>query len=67
MDTHKRLLIFYGELGTLIIAELSSNTPLAQSDMIFDHQSQIQSTLVISISKGLNEILRDIRTSTYQS
>ena len=26
----------------------------------------IQSTLVISISKGLSEILRDIRTSTYQ-
>ena len=28
---------------------------------------QIQSTLVISNSKGLTEILRDIRTSTYQS
>ena len=27
---------------------------------------QIQSTLVISNSKGLSEILRDIRTSTYQ-
>ena len=27
----------------------------------------IQSTLVISNSKGLTEILRDIRTSTYQS
>ena len=27
----------------------------------------IQSTLVISNSKGLSEILRDIRTSTYQS
>ena len=26
----------------------------------------IQSTLVISISKGLSEILRDIRASTYQ-
>ena len=26
----------------------------------------IQSTLVISISKGLSEILRDIRSSTYQ-
>ena len=26
----------------------------------------IQSTLVISNSKGLSEILRDIRTSTYQ-
>ena len=26
----------------------------------------IQSTLVISKSKGLSEILRDIRTSTYQ-
>ena len=27
---------------------------------------KIQSTLVISNSKGLTEILRDIRTSTYQ-
>ena len=27
----------------------------------------LQSTLVISNSKGLTEILRDIRTSTYQS
>ena len=27
---------------------------------------KIQSTLVISKSKGLSEILRDIRTSTYQ-
>ena len=27
---------------------------------------QLQSTLVISNSKGLSEILRDIRTSTYQ-
>ena len=31
------------------------------------HYYQIQSTLVISNSKGLTEILRDIRTSTYQS
>ena len=29
-------------------------------------EKQIQSTLVISNSKGLSEILRDIRTSTYQ-
>ena len=28
--------------------------------------SVLQSTLVISNSKGLSEILRDIRTSTYQ-
>ena len=28
--------------------------------------THIQSTLVISNSKGLSEILRDIRTSTYQ-
>ena len=27
---------------------------------------QVQSTLVISNSKGLSETLRDIRTSTYQ-
>ena len=30
-------------------------------------QLQIQSTLVISNSNGLSEILRDIRTSTYPS
>ena len=29
-------------------------------------ESTIQSTLIISNSKGLSEILRDIRTSTYQ-
>ena len=29
--------------------------------------NKIQSTLVISNSKGLTETLRDIRTSTYQS
>ena len=28
--------------------------------------TELQSTLVISNSKGLSEILRDIRTSTYQ-
>ena len=28
--------------------------------------SEVQSTLVISKSKGPSEILRDIRTSTYQ-
>ena len=28
---------------------------------------EVQSTLVISNSKGLTEILQDIRTSTYQS
>ena len=30
-------------------------------------KGKIQSTLVISNSKGLTETLRDIRTSTYQS
>ena len=30
------------------------------------YEPYIQSTLVISNSKGLSEILRDIRTSTYQ-
>ena len=30
------------------------------------YKTNIQSTLVISNSKGLPEILRDIRTSTYQ-
>ena len=32
----------------------------------FDQSIQIQSTIVISNSKGLSEILRDIRISTYQ-
>ena len=32
----------------------------------FIHQKKIQSNLIISNSKGLSEILRDIRTSTYQ-
>ena len=36
------------------------------SQIISDNGSQLQSTLVISNSKGLTEILRDIRTSTYQ-
>ena len=31
------------------------------------YPKHIQSTLVISNSKGLTETLRDIRTSTYQS
>ena len=33
---------------------------------IFFYSKHIQSTLVISNSKGLSEILRDIRSSTYQ-
>ena len=33
----------------------------------FRHVTHIQSTLVVSNSKGLSEILRDIRTSTYQN
>ena len=31
-----------------------------------EHQENIQSTLVISKSKGPSETVRDIRTSTYQ-
>ena len=31
------------------------------------YSDKIQSTLVISNSKGLTETLRDIRTSTYKS
>ena len=34
--------------------------------LILSFDLQIQSTLVISNSKGLSEILRDIRSSTYQ-
>ena len=36
------------------------------STMYFHNTYYIQSTLVISKSKGLSKILRDIRTSTYQ-
>ena len=35
-------------------------------DTIFDVATHLQSTLVISNSNGLSEILRDIHTSTYQ-
>ena len=34
---------------------------------VYGQIKNIQSTLLISNSKGLTEILRDIRTSTYQS
>ena len=34
---------------------------------LLDGFVEVQSTLVFSNSKGLSEILRDIRTSTYQS
>ena len=36
------------------------------ADCIIQINIQVQSTLVISKSKGLYETLRDIRTSTYQ-
>ena len=36
------------------------------SIVISYNTNEIQSTLVISNSKGLSEILRDIRSSTYQ-
>ena len=39
---------------------------LANRSHFEDTQNEIQSTLVISNSKGLSEILRDIRSSTYQ-
>ena len=34
--------------------------------LIAGQDTKVQSTLVISKSKGLSKILRDIRTSTYQ-
>ena len=37
------------------------------ADVSLQFKFNIQSTLVISNSKGLTEILRDIRASTYQS
>ena len=39
---------------------------LSTETRLFTKDINIQSTLVISNSKGLSEILRDIRTSTYQ-
>ena len=39
---------------------------LIRNFTVLSSANQIQSTLVISNSKGLSEILRDIRTSTYQ-
>ena len=36
------------------------------SHMVFVPTAELQSTLVISKSKGPSETLRDIRTSTYQ-
>ena len=45
---------------------LISNVPQAIVCPAKSKTIQIQSTLVISNSKGLSEILRDIRSSTYQ-
>ena len=38
--------------------------PIVKGNLL--KKSKIQSTLIISKSKGLSETLRDIRTSTYQ-
>ena len=54
-----RLRLCVGSPGPLLIADVIS-TP-------FSHElAHLQSTLVISNSKGHSEILRDIRSSTYQ-
>ena len=49
---------------------IRSTRPLANQTisqrLALNQAMQLQSTLVISNSKGLSEILRDIRTSTYQ-
>ena len=45
-------------------AKLSSDLPARPPLSV--NMLHVQSTLVISNSKGLSEILRDIRTSTYQ-
>ena len=39
----------------------------SESSSFYEYSLVLQSTLFISNSKGLTEILRDIRTSTYQS
>ena len=49
----------------MIMAILASSVLFCQTYQPEEHMD-IQSTLVVSNSKGLSEILRDIRTSAYQ-
>ena len=51
---------------TAILPCLTAILPCPTVMLSGKHEFKIQSTLVISNSKGLSEILRDIRTSTYQ-
>ena len=45
---------------------LKDNLPTSAVSALIGSHYEIQSTLVISNTKGLSEMLRDIRTSTYQ-
>ena len=58
--------IYYG-YSLEVPHKSASNEYPEQVSLRKKKKKQIQLTLVISNSKGLTEILRDIRTSTYQS
>ena len=51
------------ELKLCLVMKIGTTTTMFSVDM---DNTEIQSTLVISKSKGPSETLRDIRTSTYQ-
>ena len=60
----------YGKHGNLVKSNTPENSTFLSNnpDSAPDNTcTNIQSTPVISNSKGLTETLRDIRTSTYQS
>ena len=59
--------MFYGVLSTdYLLVLYASRTVNPQFKIVTAYTIQKQSALVISNSKGLSEIHRDIRTSTYQ-
>ena len=59
------LFLFRSSINYFQVASLSLYNII--SIRLIWHYSKVQTTLVISNCKGLSEILRDIRTSTYQT
>ena len=57
------LIFLYLNVCCTCRSSMSTNSMLRSRIM---EKGQIQSTFIISNSKGLSEIIRDIRTSTYQ-
>ena len=55
-----------GKFLSLICLRDDMHVDTAYNAAVADTASEIQSTLVISKSKGPSETVRDIRTSTYQ-